>query len=81
MHSVTGIRTPANRCSLFAVDPSSIWRTLTLVVSMKNVSVLTDIVGNHTRGEEEVGVDHPAIGDGLKRGTRLSSWNWGINIS
>ena len=50
-------------------------------MSMKNVSVLTDIVGNHTRGEEEVGVDHPTFGDGLKRGTCLSSWNWGINIS
>jgi hypothetical protein len=44
---------------------------------MENVSVLTDIVGNHTRGEQEVGIDHPTVGDGIKRSTRLSSWNWG----
>ena len=53
--------TPANWCSLLTVDPASIWCTLALIVSMKNVSVLTDIVGNHTRGEQEVGVDHPTV--------------------
>jgi hypothetical protein len=47
---------------------------------MENVSVLTDIVGNHTSGEQEVGIDHTTVGDGIKRGTRLSGWNWGKEI-